>query len=125
MIFRSQLGDVTIPDVPYPRLVLGRAAERADRPVLVDGPSGRTLTQGQVAAGVRREPEAHAQLAAREQLRRHARARRREPLLPARHLRELVPRPSAVAGRLDVAVVEVALEIVPLALLKQFAVDLN
>jgi acyl-CoA synthetase (AMP-forming)/AMP-acid ligase II len=54
MIFRSHLPDVAIPDVPYPSFVLQRARERADQPVLVDGPSGRTLTQGQVAGGARR-----------------------------------------------------------------------
>jgi acyl-CoA synthetase (AMP-forming)/AMP-acid ligase II len=54
LIFRSQLPDVAIPDVSYPSFVLQHAAARADQPVLVDGPSGRTLTLGQVADGARR-----------------------------------------------------------------------
>lgn len=54
MIFRSRIPDVAIPDIPYPDLVFRHARERADRPVLIDGPSGRTLTLGQVAAGARR-----------------------------------------------------------------------
>jgi acyl-CoA synthetase (AMP-forming)/AMP-acid ligase II len=54
LIFRSQLPDVVIPDVAYPSFVLQHAAARADQPVLVDGPSGRTLTLGQVAEGARR-----------------------------------------------------------------------
>ena len=54
MIFRSPHADVPIPDVPYSSFVLEHARERADRPVLVDGPSGRTLTHGQVVGGARR-----------------------------------------------------------------------
>jgi len=54
MIFRSPHPDVTIPDVPYPSFILQHAGERAERPVLVDGPSGRTLTLGQIAGGARR-----------------------------------------------------------------------
>jgi acyl-CoA synthetase (AMP-forming)/AMP-acid ligase II len=54
MIYRSEHPDVVIPDVPYPQLIFEHAREWADQPVLVDGPSGRTLTHGQVAAGARR-----------------------------------------------------------------------
>jgi len=54
VIFRSPHPDVPIPDVPYSSFILRHARDRADRPVLVDGPSGRTLTQGQVAGGARR-----------------------------------------------------------------------
>src|SRR5262249_10847287 len=54
MIFRSSTPDVAIPDLPYSSFVFRHARERADRPVLVDGPSGRTLTLGQAAAGARR-----------------------------------------------------------------------
>src|SRR5881628_3201599 len=53
VIFRSPHADVQIPDVPYSSFVLEHARERADRPVLVDGPSGRTLTHGQVVGGAR------------------------------------------------------------------------
>ena len=54
MIFRSPHADVAIPDVSYSSFILRHARERADQPVLIDGPSGRTLTIGQVAAGARR-----------------------------------------------------------------------
>jgi acyl-CoA synthetase (AMP-forming)/AMP-acid ligase II len=54
MIYRSPHPDVDIPEVPLSQFVLERADERADRPALVDGPSGRTLTYAQLADGVRR-----------------------------------------------------------------------
>lgn len=54
MIFRSTLSDVAIPDTPYSSFILRHAGEHPDRPVLIDGPSGRTLTLGQVAGGARR-----------------------------------------------------------------------
>jgi acyl-CoA synthetase (AMP-forming)/AMP-acid ligase II len=53
MIHRSPLPDVEIPAVPLPGYVLHRAAELADKPALVDGPTGRTLTYGQLDQGVR------------------------------------------------------------------------
>jgi acyl-CoA synthetase (AMP-forming)/AMP-acid ligase II len=53
-IVTSPNPDVDIPDVPLHELVLGDAASRADVAALVDGPSGRTLTYGQLAGGVRR-----------------------------------------------------------------------
>jgi acyl-CoA synthetase (AMP-forming)/AMP-acid ligase II len=46
--------DVTVPDLPLHEFVLADAMRRADEPALVDGPSGRTLTHGQLAGGVRR-----------------------------------------------------------------------
>src|SRR5215207_4272040 len=46
--------DVTVPDVPLHEFVLADAIGRADQAALVDGPSGRTLTYGQLAGGVRR-----------------------------------------------------------------------
>src|SRR5215217_3239748 len=46
--------DVAIPDVPLHEFVLADAMGRADQAALVDGPSGRTLTYGQLAGGVRR-----------------------------------------------------------------------
>jgi acyl-CoA synthetase (AMP-forming)/AMP-acid ligase II len=54
MIFKSVWPDVTIPDVPVTDFVLRHAKRLHDRPALIDGPSGRTLTFGQVADGVRR-----------------------------------------------------------------------
>jgi acyl-CoA synthetase (AMP-forming)/AMP-acid ligase II len=46
--------DVTVPDVPLHEFVLADAMGRADQQALVDGPTGRTLTYGQLAGGVRR-----------------------------------------------------------------------
>jgi acyl-CoA synthetase (AMP-forming)/AMP-acid ligase II len=46
--------DVTVPDLPLHEFVLADAMGRADQAALVDGPSGRTLTYGQLAGGVRR-----------------------------------------------------------------------
>jgi acyl-CoA synthetase (AMP-forming)/AMP-acid ligase II len=46
--------DVAIPDVPLHEFVLADAARRADQVALIDGPSGRALTYGQLAGGVRR-----------------------------------------------------------------------
>ena len=53
-VIRSPYPDVVIPEVPLPDYVLAGAGEYPDRPALIDGPSGRTLTFGQLAAGVRR-----------------------------------------------------------------------
>src|SRR5438874_369384 len=54
MIFRSPYPDVRVPDVALHRFVLAGAAGRADQPALIDGPSGRALTYGQLARGVER-----------------------------------------------------------------------
>ena len=53
MIFRSPYPDVNIPEVPLTPLVLRKAAEVPDKPALIDGPSGRTITYGQLAGAVR------------------------------------------------------------------------
>jgi acyl-CoA synthetase (AMP-forming)/AMP-acid ligase II len=53
-IIRSQYADVDIPEVSVTEFVFGRAAERGDKPALVDGPSGRTLTYGQLVGAIRR-----------------------------------------------------------------------
>jgi acyl-CoA synthetase (AMP-forming)/AMP-acid ligase II len=54
MIFRSPFPDIAIPDVSLTSFVLRRAGELRDKPALIDGPSGRTLTYGQLADGIRR-----------------------------------------------------------------------
>ena len=54
MIFRSPYPDVAIPDVPLTPFILRHAERLANKPALIDGPSGRTLTYGQLADGVRR-----------------------------------------------------------------------
>ena len=51
MIFRSPHPDVDVPDIALHRFVLERAAELGEKPALIDGPSGRTLTYAQVARG--------------------------------------------------------------------------
>jgi acyl-CoA synthetase (AMP-forming)/AMP-acid ligase II len=53
MIFRSPHPDVAIPDLPLHAFVLQGAGERAEKAALIDGPTGRTLTYGQLAAGAR------------------------------------------------------------------------
>ncbi|HEX9716582.1 MAG TPA: 4-coumarate--CoA ligase family protein [Actinomycetota bacterium] len=62
MVHRSPYPDVEIPNVSLPAFVLERAADLGDKPALIDGPTGRTITYAQLAAGVRR---AAAGLAAR------------------------------------------------------------
>jgi acyl-CoA synthetase (AMP-forming)/AMP-acid ligase II len=45
---------VEIPDIPLVPFVLHRASELADKPALIDGLSGRQLTYGALADGVKR-----------------------------------------------------------------------
>lgn len=54
MIYRSPYGEVAIPEVPLHAFVLQRAKEMGDKPALIDGPSGRTLTYLQLAGGIQR-----------------------------------------------------------------------
>jgi acyl-CoA synthetase (AMP-forming)/AMP-acid ligase II len=53
MVVRSPLSDIEIPDQPLSAFVLADAPSRADKPALIDGPSGRTITYGELARGVR------------------------------------------------------------------------
>ncbi len=53
-IIRSQYPDVVIPEVSITEFVVGQTAARGAKPALVDGPTGRTLTYGQLAVLVRR-----------------------------------------------------------------------
>jgi acyl-CoA synthetase (AMP-forming)/AMP-acid ligase II len=53
-VIRSPHPDVEIPGLPLHELVLAGAAERGSRAAVVDGPTGRALTYGQLAAGVGR-----------------------------------------------------------------------
>jgi acyl-CoA synthetase (AMP-forming)/AMP-acid ligase II len=62
IVHHSPYPDVQIPDVALHEAVLATAAERGDQPALIDGPTGRTITYGQLAGGVGR---AAAGLAAR------------------------------------------------------------
>jgi acyl-CoA synthetase (AMP-forming)/AMP-acid ligase II len=52
-IVRSPYPDVTIPDVSLPALVFADVARRAGKPALIDGPTGRTITYGELAGGAR------------------------------------------------------------------------
>src|SRR5262252_6052773 len=54
MIIKSDSPDVTIPDVSITDYVLRHAARLADKPALIDGPTGRTLTYRELADSVRR-----------------------------------------------------------------------
>jgi acyl-CoA synthetase (AMP-forming)/AMP-acid ligase II len=53
MIHTSPDPDVEIPAVDVTSFVLELAEERAEKPALIDGPSGRTLTYGELDTGVR------------------------------------------------------------------------
>jgi len=54
MIFRSPHAQVTIPETSVTDYVLRRAEELGDKPALIDGPSGRTYTYGQLPALIKR-----------------------------------------------------------------------
>jgi len=44
MIFKSPYPDVEIPNISLPALVLAGAAALGNKPALIDGPTGRTLS---------------------------------------------------------------------------------
>jgi acyl-CoA synthetase (AMP-forming)/AMP-acid ligase II len=53
MIYRSSAPDVAIPELSLPAFVLGRMEGRGDKPALIDGPSGRTLSYAELGAAAR------------------------------------------------------------------------
>src|SRR4051794_41957510 len=53
MIFRSPFPDVDVPDVTLPAFVLEHAEARGDRPALIDGATGETLTYAGLTGQVR------------------------------------------------------------------------
>src|SRR5215510_1726090 len=53
-IIRSQFPDVEIPDVTISEWVLSKAAQRGDKPAIIDGPTGRTITYAQLVDSVKR-----------------------------------------------------------------------
>jgi acyl-CoA synthetase (AMP-forming)/AMP-acid ligase II len=53
-IIRSDYPDIQIPEVSITELVLGQAATRGDKPAIVDGGSGRTISYAQLVESVRR-----------------------------------------------------------------------
>ncbi|HEX5691185.1 MAG TPA: AMP-binding protein, partial [Roseiflexaceae bacterium] len=54
MIFKSLYPDVDIPELSLTELVMQRAASLGDKPALIDGPSGRTITYAQLPALIAR-----------------------------------------------------------------------
>ncbi len=54
MIFRSPYPDVAIPDVTLTEYVFRDAATRLDKPAIMDGPSGRSYSYGQLLGAIRR-----------------------------------------------------------------------
>jgi acyl-CoA synthetase (AMP-forming)/AMP-acid ligase II len=54
MIFSSPYPDVAIPDAPLTAFVLRHAERLADKPAMIDGTTGRTLTYGQLAEAIDR-----------------------------------------------------------------------
>ena len=54
MIYRSPYPDVDIPDIPLQDFLFQHAANYSDKAALIDGPTGRTLTYGELVAAVRR-----------------------------------------------------------------------
>lgn len=53
MIFKSTYPDVEIPQRPLTHYLIERMAPFGDKPALVDGPSGRTLTYNQLIGAIR------------------------------------------------------------------------
>jgi len=53
MIFRSPFPDVDVPDVTLTAFVFEQAGSRGDRPALIDGPTGETLTYAELVRQVR------------------------------------------------------------------------
>jgi hypothetical protein len=54
MIFRSADPELSIPNVPLSDFVMAQFAAFGDKPAVIDGPTGRTLTYAQLAVDVRR-----------------------------------------------------------------------
>src|SRR5258707_6615218 len=54
MIFRGPYPDVSIPEVSITDFIFQTTGDFKNKPALVDGPSGRTLTYGQFEDAVRR-----------------------------------------------------------------------
>ncbi|MFN7017933.1 MAG: 4-coumarate--CoA ligase family protein [Fimbriimonadales bacterium] len=54
MVFRSPYADVVIPDVGVPQMVYQHALRYGEKPAMIDGVSGRTLTYAQLYNGVQR-----------------------------------------------------------------------
>ena len=53
MIFKSPYPDVDIPNISLTEFVLSRTRQFGDKPALIDGPSGRTITYAQLGGAIR------------------------------------------------------------------------
>ena len=54
MPYRSPSPDVVIPEIPFTQFLFQRADQWPDKPALIDGPTGRTLTYRQLTGAIRR-----------------------------------------------------------------------
>jgi acyl-CoA synthetase (AMP-forming)/AMP-acid ligase II len=54
MIVRSPYDDIDVPDVGLPEFLFGDLGDAADRVAVIDGPSGREMTFGELAQGIDR-----------------------------------------------------------------------
>src|SRR6476659_7888784 len=54
MIFRSPDPDVAIPEIPLTQFLVDRISGMPERPALIDGPTGRTYTNHQLAEAIER-----------------------------------------------------------------------
>lgn len=54
MIFNGPYPKVTIPEIPLTQFVLRRAEELADKPALIEGPTGRVITYSELAQSISR-----------------------------------------------------------------------
>ena len=54
MIFKSPYSDVTVPEVPFTEHIFQRAQKLADKPAIIDGPTGRALTYGQLVEAIKK-----------------------------------------------------------------------
>ncbi len=54
MIFKSPHPSIEIPDVAFTPFLLERAAQHGDKPAMIDGPTGRTLTYSEWAGATRK-----------------------------------------------------------------------
>ncbi len=53
MIFKSPYPDVDIPNISLTQFVLEKTQQFGDKPALIDGPSGRTITYAQLGGAIR------------------------------------------------------------------------
>ncbi|MCS7190870.1 MAG: AMP-binding protein, partial [Fimbriimonadales bacterium] len=54
MVFKSPYSEVAIPDIGVPQMVYQYALQYGEKPAMIDGFTGRTLTYTQLYGGVRR-----------------------------------------------------------------------